>query len=203
MMGARMPSPIGHVLAGLSVGWFAEPAPAGAPEPSTPTTRIRGAVTPFVLWCAFVAAIPDADLLIPHFHRSGTHSVTATALVLIITAGVTGKVTRRPAWLLVWALGIAHASHLLLDWLGTDRFPPPGLQLLWPFSDQFHYSGVDLFPPVERRIMRPEALGVNLTAALTEIVIMGPVAAAAWIVRRTRRSRARTSARDVRRQPSA
>jgi hypothetical protein len=107
--------------------------------------------------------------------------------LLIIVAAVTGKVTRRPAWAFAAALAAAHATHLLLDWLGTDRFPPPGLQMFWPFSDKFFYSGIDLFPPVERRLWRAEALGVNALAAFWELAIMGPVAAAAWVVRQRRR----------------
>jgi membrane-bound metal-dependent hydrolase YbcI (DUF457 family) len=203
MMTVSMPSPLGHVLAGLSVGWFSERASA-PPEPPGPTTRpFSSSLTPFVAWCAVAAAIPDADLLIPHFHRTATHSLTATTLVLIIAAGVTGKVTRRRAWVFAWALAAAHASHLLLDWLGVDRFTNPGIQLLWPFSDAFYISDVNLFPPVERRITRPEALGVNLTAALTELALLGPVAAAAWFVRRTRRSRARTFGPDAPQRPSA
>lgn len=175
-----MPSPIGHSLAGLAVGWLAEPAPASTGN------RLRDTLTPVVLWCAFVAAIPDADLLIPHFHRTATHSVTATVLLLIMVTAVTGKVTRHPAWRFALALTAAHATHLLLDWLGTDRFPPPGLQMLWPFSTHFFYSGIDLFPPVERRLLRPEAIGVNAYAAFWELLIMGPIAALAWLRRRLR-----------------
>lgn len=178
MMSASMPSPIGHTLAGLAVGWLSEPA-----RPAT-SSRLRDSLTPLVLWCAFVAAIPDADLLIPHFHRTATHSVTATVLLLIMVVAVTGKVTRHPAWTVALALAAAHGTHLLLDWLGTDRFPPPGLQVLWPFSPHFFYSGVDLFPPVERRLLRPEAFSVNAYAAACEVLIMGPIAALAWMRRR-------------------
>ena len=101
------------------------------------------------------------------------------------------------------ALAVSHASHLLLDWLGVDRFTNPGIQVFWPFSDAFYISDVNLFPPVERRIMRPDAFAVNLTAALTELVVMGPIAAAAWLVRRTRRSRVRTFAPGAPQRPSA
>lgn len=191
-----MPSPIGHMLAGLSVGWLTADPPSGTVVESPAGVDRRPLFTPFVLWCAFVATIPDADLLIPHFHRTGTHSVTATALVLIIAAGVTGKVTpRRWPWTLVLALGAAHATHLVLDWLGVDRFTDPGIQLFWPFGDRFYISGLDIFPPVERRIMRPEAFGVNLTAALTELAIMGPVAAVSWLCHRRRAAAGSATAR--------
>jgi len=177
-----MPSPIGHTLAGLTVGWLS------APRPRAPVRRLADAFNPFVLWCAFVAAIPDADLLVPHFHRTASHSLTATAFILIIATAVTGKVTTRPVWQFALALAAAHATHLLLDWLGTDRFPPPGIQVFWPFKDQFYISGFDLFPPVERRLLRPEALAINARAAMWEALIMGPVAFAAWQVRVRRRT---------------
>ena len=181
MMSAPMPSPLGHTLAGLTVGWLSAPAPRAG------VRRLADAFNPFVLWCAFVAAIPDADLLVPHFHRTASHSLTATAFILIIATAVTGKVTTRSAWQFGLALAAAHGTHLLLDWLGTDRFPPPGIQLLWPFKDQFYISGFDVFPAVERRLLRPEALAINARAAMWEAVIMAPVAFLAWQVRVRRR----------------
>ena len=176
-----MPSPIAHTLAGLSVGWIAQ---GDHPMEGSPT---RDALSPLALWCAFIAAIPDADLVIPHFHRTATHSLTATALVFIVTAGVTGKVTGPAAWRLAAVLSAAQATHLVLDWLGTDRFPPSGIQVWWPFSQEFFISGLDVFPPIDRRLSRPGALAVNAYAGLWELVIMGPVAAAVWVVRVWRR----------------
>jgi len=177
-----MPSPLGHTLAGLTVGWLSAPAPVAG------TRRLADAFKPFVLWCAFVAAIPDADLLVPHFHRTASHSLTATACLLIIAIAVTGKVTTRSAWRFALALAAAHATHLFLDWLGTDRFPPPGIQVFWPFRDQFYISGLDIFPAVERRLLRPEALAINARAAMWEVLIMSPVAFLAWQVRVRRRT---------------
>ena len=172
-----MPSPLGHSLAGLTVGWLSAPAPRAG------TRRLADAFSPFVRWCTLIAAIPDADLLIPHFHRTASHSITATALILIIAVAMTGKVTTRAAWQFALVLAAAHGTHLLLDWLSTDHYPPEGIQLFWPFSDRFYISGLDLFPPVERRLLRPEALGINARAALWEIGIMGPIAFLAWLVR--------------------
>lgn len=188
-----MPSPLGHSLAGLAVAWFVQPESATSGPPGahhavgSPSPRHR---TPFTgtvwFWCALTAALPDIDLIIPQAHRSATHSVTASLLIFIVTVVVTGKVTPRPAWGLATALAVAHASHLLLDWLGSDRFPPFGLQAFWPFSDRFYISGVDLFPPVERRLLRPEAFSVNAYAALAEVLIAGPVALTAWFTARIR-----------------
>lgn len=200
MMSSCMPSPIGHTLAGLAVGWLADPRPAAPGQPSTTwRTRLRASLTPFVLWCAAIAALPDADLLIPHFHRTATHSVTATVLILIIAAAVTGKVTWSTRWRFALALAAAHATHLLLDWLGTDRNPPAGLQMLWPFDGAFYISNWDVFPPVARGRISSHMIAINANAALWEIALMGPVAALAWcagLLRRTRRSRVPTSVPD-------
>src|SRR5438552_3036993 len=89
-----MPSPIGHALGGVIVAWIADLMP-GRPD--------RGAGNPAAisrlsLACAGLAALPDADLLLPIAHRTVTHSlgaVVAVGLFMIIATAVTGKVTRR------------------------------------------------------------------------------------------------------------
>jgi membrane-bound metal-dependent hydrolase YbcI (DUF457 family) len=149
-----------------------------------------------------LAALPDADLLIPGFHRTATHSVTATLLVIIVAVAVTGWVISRrgPAtnlddqlrprlsntgyvWRVALICGIAHASHLLTDWLGTDLSAPSGIQLLWPFDDRWFISGWNLFPRIERRQMFNTAtILLNLKAALWEIAALVPVVFAAWRV---------------------
>jgi membrane-bound metal-dependent hydrolase YbcI (DUF457 family) len=192
-----MPSPIGHALAGLAVGFVAEPSPRSGPVESP---RLRSA---FLVTAAFLATAPDFDLMFPGFHRSVTHSIGATIFLMIITAAVTGKVTGRVKWRWVWMAGAAHVSHILLDWLGTDRFPPAGLEALWPFSPHFYVSGWNVFPPTERRLLMPGALAINVRAVASEIATMGPIAVLTWWLTRIRRSRGRTSAQDIQRQPSA
>src|SRR5690349_1255335 len=124
-----MPSPLGHGLAGLAIGFAAEPAT---------TAQASGRrLSTFAVMGAVIAALPDADLLYPGIHRGVTHSIGATALLMIVTAAVTGWVTGKIQWRWVLLVGAAHASHIVLDWLGTDRYPPPGLEALWPFSRQF------------------------------------------------------------------
>jgi inner membrane protein len=209
-----MPSPVGHVLAGLALGLAFAPAPTDGAIGEPPSGslgddgRERSLVAalqfvPRAAWIAgAVAAAPDLDLLVHQMHRGPTHSLVATALVMIVAAGVTGKVTGRVDWRWVLLAGAAQASHILLDWLGTDRFLPYGIQALWPYSDQFYISGWDIFPPTERRIWLPEAYAIDLRAVVTEIVLLGPLALAGWLTR-TGRTRARSSVRGARRQPSA
>src|SRR5262245_9458408 len=106
-----MPSPIGHVLAGLAIGVAAEKAPAEAGA----HVRHRAHVVPLALWAAFVAAAPDLDLVLHLGHRTVTHSVVATLIIMSIAAAVTGKVTGRIDWRAALVLGAAHASHLVTD----------------------------------------------------------------------------------------
>jgi membrane-bound metal-dependent hydrolase YbcI (DUF457 family) len=180
MMDDSMPSPLGHSLAGLTVGWLAET------DPVSTGNRLRDVLSPLAVSCALMAALPDADLLVSDWHRTATHSVTATAAVFIVAMVVTAKVTRKPLWRVCLALAAAHATHLLLDWLAMDPHPPSGIQLFWPFSDRFYVSGLDLFPGTERRLLKPGALMVNAYSAMWELLIMGPITIAAWFVRRVR-----------------
>ena len=156
-----------------------------------------GSIDAFTLLCAFLAAAPDLDLFVPYAHRAGTHSLLAVAVVAIfsiIAMTVTGRVTgpgrvgsRRAviAWQVVLACTAAYASHLFLDWLGADDTPPRGLQILWPFSDRWFISDLDLFRGTARRdVFSALSMRTNALALVQEIAILGPVALAAWLERR-------------------
>jgi LexA-binding, inner membrane-associated putative hydrolase len=187
-MASSMPSPIGHTLAALAIRWAGRPASADR-DPST-RARLLG---PLTVACVAVAVLPDIDLLFYRWHRTVTHSIGATLVLMIIAAAVTGKVTRRIVWRTVLLVGAAHASHILLDWLGVDRFPPRGLQAFWPFSHDWYISEWDLFLPTERRhALSAASLLTNLRAVTREIVVLAPIAVLAWVATRRRRSRAPT-----------
>ena len=139
----------------------------------------------------------------PRYHRSFTHSVTAVAIVFIVAAAVTGQVIRLRAarfggqarlpdvrdggharWRIALICAGAYATHLLLDWLGSDTLPPFGLQALWPFIDRFFVSGLNVFAETERRNPFTGATLIqNLWASAREVAIVAPVAAALWLVR--------------------
>ena len=165
-----MPTPVGHVLGGLTATFLTF---AAAP----PRQRF---VTPALLGAAAAAAVfPDFDLLLGS-HRTYTHSVgavfvvTAASIVLLRkhADGVTASV----------ALGAAYASHLFLDWLGKDSSDPPGLTLLWPFSSTYYLSGADFFREVSRRYWRPEEFVVgNLVALGWEVTVLLPLLVVAWV----------------------
>jgi hypothetical protein len=60
---------------------------------------------------------------------------------------------------------------------------------LWPFSDAYHVSGMDVFADVSRRYWKlDEFILGNARTISREVAILLPVAALAWLLRaRTRR----------------
>jgi inner membrane protein len=169
-----MPSPIGHALAGLAVGW-AVAAPGASP---------RRAAAPML--CAAIAAAPDLDLLLG-IHRMYFHSLGAVFVVLLVARVALGP----GQWRLSVAIAAAWGSHLFLDWLGNDTSAPYGLMALWPFSDAYYQSSLKIFDAVSRRYWLPqEFVWHNVAAAAKEIVIVGPFALAAFALARWRQSRA-------------
>ncbi len=173
-----MPTPIGHALAGLAVAWSAEP-----PKQAQPLARALA--RPLTLVCIALAVLPDLDLLYPPAHRTATHSVGAVVLITIIAAGVTGWVTGRINWRIALICAAAYASHILTDWLGTDRhYAPYGIQMFWPFGREWYISGWDVFLPVERRNpFSAETIRTDASAAIREIAILGSLALAIRFVR--------------------
>ena len=179
-----MPSPIGHVLAGAAVVYAGDAI-----------DRRRSPIS-LVATCALLGAVADLDLLLPRYHRSFTHSLTAVAFIFIVAAAVTGEVTRLRAsrlggqgggqarWRVALICACAYASHLLLDWLGSDTLPPYGLQVYWPFINRFFVSGLNLFAETERRhLFSGPTLVQNLWAAAQEVAILAPITGALWLVR--------------------
>ena len=185
-----MPTPVGHSLAGIVV--------ALAGGRGRRLRDFRGFLaSPTTALCVAVATLPDVDLLIPRFHRTATHSVTATIVVAGVAAAVTAWATtrtsgtpaalRRIAWPVVVMIAAAHGSHLLLDWLNCDSSARPGIEALWPLSDRWFSSGWCVFPGEERRrIFSVAAMVRNLTVLGCELGILGPVVAALWWLRQTR-----------------
>jgi membrane-bound metal-dependent hydrolase YbcI (DUF457 family) len=179
-----MPSPIGHALAGILVSWTADLV-AGSRTPRTVSDtgawylRAGGAQT---LTCAALAAAPDLDLAFT-VHRTVTHSIGAVAIVGLCAVALAAGLGR-PVARTALTCAAAYGSHLLLDWLGVDRYPPLGLQALWPISHEWYISGLDIFRQTARqRIFTRPVMIVNAKAIAQEIAILGPIAAALWLVR--------------------
>ncbi len=185
MIDPRMPSPIGHALGGVAAAWTADLVDGGRDE-----RRRR-----LLLYMALAAA-PDLDLVVPGGHRMATHSLFAVLLVFIIAAAVTAQVTRLRAsrsggqarWRNAVLCAAAYGSHLLLDWLGADTVPPRGIQLLWPVSDRWFISDLDLFRQTARQqFLAPAVMRQNAIAVAQEVAIMAPIVALLWWARGRRR----------------
>jgi len=184
-----VPSPAGHLIAGVAVAWAAEAfalrrprvLDAGRPSADAPI------VTPLVLACAALALAPDLDILLAS-HRTYTHSIAAAALAAL-AGGAMARALRLPGLATGLTCGLAVASHIALDWLGHDGTPPIGLMALWPLSASFFYSGIDLFADVSRRYWQPEEFILkNAVSVARELLILVPIAALAFWFRQRRRA---------------
>jgi inner membrane protein len=130
-----------------------------------------------MLW-ALLGASPDLDLLFGA-HSTYTHSIGAVA----VTAAVVLLWTRGRQVRVALACAAAVASHVLLDWLGTDTTPPLGVMALWPFTREFYQSPVFLFMAISRRWWLPGFYTQNALAAVRELVILTPIVALIGTVR--------------------
>jgi membrane-bound metal-dependent hydrolase YbcI (DUF457 family) len=179
-----MPSPIGHALAGVAAAWAVDLVPGDrawrtAPESAPWYLRAGDGLT---LLCAGLGAAPDLDLAFVA-HRTVTHSLGAVAIVALLAAALAAT-SRRPIVRVVWMCAAAYGSHLFLDWLGADFYPPRGIQLLWPLNHQWYISGLDVFRQTARlRIFTHEPMMTNVRAVLQELAILGPAVTALWLVR--------------------
>jgi inner membrane protein len=168
-----VPSPIGHVLSGLAAGWLvAGRSPAAAREPQAGSSpRVHALDRDAVLY-ALLGAAPDVDLLFDA-HSTYTHSIGAVAVTALAALLWTrGRQVRRAL-----ACAAALASHVLLDWLGSDTTPPLGVMALWPFTHEFYQSPFFVFMAISRRWWLPGFYTQNGLAAVRELVILTPIVA--------------------------
>jgi len=163
------------------VAWAADLIPGDRAWRAAPTTAswYRRAGNGLSVGCATLAMAPDLDLLFTR-HRTYTHSIGAVLIVGLLAAAFAPKAR----WRVSLMCAAAYASHLLLDWLGIDLYPPPGLQALWPFDSGWYISGLDLFRQTRRgRLLTWPVMTQNLLAIAQEMAMLLPIAAALWLVR--------------------
>ena len=183
-----MPSPVGHALGGVLVGLVCE---ARHPGGRRGRERLLAACSsPFVRAGAIAGVFPDVDFLWGR-HNMETHSLGA-ALAAAIVAWLWWRGRGRMAL----TVGLAWASHVLFDWLGSDDTAPLGVMALWPATPRFYFAHAYVFEAISRRYWLDGFLAHNLWAVTTEVVMLAPaVAVAAWW-------RARLPGRDRTRQAS-
>jgi membrane-bound metal-dependent hydrolase YbcI (DUF457 family) len=179
-----MPSPIGHALAGIAAAWVVDLVPGDRRWRTAPASAswYRRAGDGLTLACAALAAAPDLDLLTAS-HRTVTHSVGA-ALMVAVGAAAVAAARSRPIVRVALMCAAAWGTHLLLDWLGADAYPPFGIRALWPFDDHWYISNANLFGQTERRsfFTRP-VLRQNVIAVAQEIAVFAPIVWGLWLVR--------------------
>ncbi|MDJ0728937.1 MAG: metal-dependent hydrolase [Crocosphaera sp.] len=130
-----MASPIGHSLAGC-LGFFLV---CGNSQFLKYYSSKR-----FIITAIIIANLPDIDFLLGYLfyqnfnaiHRQFTHSFLVGFLVGIILFSCLRFYRKIPYSFLVWLWGL-YFSHILLDMLADDRYPPAGVQCFFPFSSNY------------------------------------------------------------------
>jgi len=203
-----MPSPFGHALGAVAVGWaIARPATG------------RRALGLQVAALAALGTASDLDLLWGR-HSQETHSLGAALIAAVaalavrtVTEGSYGKRlavrtanagsyehswfartlgvrTTAATFLLVAAVWF---SHPLMDAFGADSSPPLGVMLFWPFSHDFWIAPFALFDAISRMWWRDDVWTHNFAAAGREVLLLAPVVALVWWTRRQRGLTVRSS----------
>jgi len=138
-----MPTPIGHSLAGYAI-----------------YASLRGRTKQdwrFLTLFILIANLPDIDYFFgfvvgnPNlYHHTLTHSLTFAIIsgVILGTFFATKSEKRFFKYFLIFT-GL-YLSHLLLDYLTLDTFPPYGEQLFWPFIKKYFISPVSVFTDVHK-----------------------------------------------------
>jgi membrane-bound metal-dependent hydrolase YbcI (DUF457 family) len=178
-----MPSPIGHFLGGLVAGHLAAAGdtagPVGPTSAARPVAgRVRQLLGSAAIRFGLLGALPDIDFLFG-IHSMYTHSVGAALFVGLITYVATRPKSVRFAL----AGAAAYGSHIVLDWLGDDTTPPIGIMALWPFANGYYQSDLHWFMAINRRYWLDNFWSHNLAAVSREVVLLGPLALAAWWIR--------------------
>ncbi|QIZ71985.1 metal-dependent hydrolase [Oxynema aestuarii] len=170
-----MPSPVGHTLAGLC-GFLLG-------RERIPPQQRRW----WLASCVAIANLPDLDILPglmlygdpSEFHRDATHSIFVGMAIAGSVWAIAKSRGLKPHRLWGVYTGGLYLSHILLDMLVADPFPPTGVQAFWPFSFDYFafpiaiFARFDYFDP---------ALGMldailswhNFFGVLREILILTP-----------------------------
>ena len=158
-----MPSPVGHALGAIAVGWKIVPRP-----------QWRAAAV-----LAMVAIAPDLDLLVRD-HRGMSHSLGVAIIAGLVAWGIASASAELRRDRLRWAIAVtlAWASHVALDWLSNDTRPPIGVMALWPLSRGYYKASIEIFPAISRHYWEARFWIYNTKALLVELLILGPLAAA-------------------------
>jgi hypothetical protein len=166
-----LPSPIAHALGATAAGWSL----------SRPERSRRDLIRQTAILAALGMA-PDLDLLVGR-HSQETHSIGAAFIAATVAAWFRWPIapTRARIWIVAF---VAWVSHPLFDASSFDLGPPIGVMLFWPFSTEHWHTGVAVFGAIERHWQHEGFLRQNITSFVREMVILIPIIAAVWWIRR-------------------
>ncbi len=172
-----MPTPVGHVLAGIATHIATSPHDEIA-------YRRRAIVT------LTAALLPDVDFLLRlvdgrNHHQGPSHSlgaaVLAGAVVLVLALA--------RHWPHALGLGVGAllgwSSHVLLDYSNMDTNPPIGIMALWPLSRDYYKLPWPVFLDVGRTLEWRTVWHDGLAVAW-EVVALSALVVLAWRVRMRR-----------------
>lgn len=106
-----------------------------------------------------LANIPDVDFLFGGSHQQFTHNI---AFVCLLPLCLFPIIKFSP----LWGMLLVGASHVFLDLLMIDTYPPIGLRIFYPFSDQVFNWG--FFPYMIREGFQEIFSFHNIKVALLE-----------------------------------
>lgn len=167
-----MPSPVGHSLVSVSVGWA--------------LNRPSRAWRPLLIQIAILAAIgtaPDLDIIWGR-HSRETHSIGAALLMGGIAAWQRWPVGAATRLRIFVTVVCAYFSHPILDAFALSDRPWPGVWMWWPFDVTPVHSAHAFFDPISREWQTRAFWIGNPIAALHEIMMLAPIALAVWLIRR-------------------
>ena len=170
-----MPSPLGHVLAGLTVHVLA----------SGDENELRSSPRAAAVMAA--AVVPDLDLLWRlvdgrNHHQQQSHSIGFAVAAAVAVAMATHFLGRGRPTALGLAGGAAWASHVLLDYLCVDTHPPIGIMALWPVSNAYFHSPWPLFLDIGRTL-EWSTVWHDAVAAAWEVCVLLPLLVLTWRLR--------------------
>lgn len=182
---------IGHTLAGLAV------------SRGTPKTDFFETLQLTAL-CVGMALLPDVDMLPGLIQGAGilTHGSAVHSLFAGVIASLAVALLYRSKSLARWQIFLmcffAYSSHLALDYLARDSFPPYGIVVWWPFNSESFLAPMTVLMGAQHDIVRGDSFMTmldkittdhNLRAFLIEIALMAPflIVMQGWRMRRFRR----------------
>ena len=174
--GLKLPTPIGHVLAGYAVYCtFA---------PERENQRIN-----LALLSSILAVSPDLDfvpgILIGRpaaYHQGIAHSI-GFAIIISLGAAWIFRRTTSPFPIFVVCF-LSYLSHLILDLFSPDNRLPYGIPMFWPISQKYFISPVPVFLGVHHAGSTSSSIlewvtGIfsmyNIAAIALEVLILVPL----------------------------